>query len=216
MKWKIKFKWSGEIHLHGCHNKQQRWRCRRYIHNRICKSRVAFMKLKQIWNSRKLSLKTKIKLYKSLVMSVLLHGSETWKTNDHDNKKLDTFHFICLRIILQIRWSYVISNEELLCKTNLKRISQEVKEKRWKWIGHGWEWMRGTTAAENNMAPNSGEREEGHGLEILERGQNYSQRQMMLERYPYSLMGHWPEEDRWGEGACNKPPPQRWHWLDEG
>ena len=93
------------------------------IHNRICKSRVAFMKLKQIWNSRKLTLRTKIKLYKSLVMSVLLYGSETWKMNEQDNKKLDTFNFTCLRRILQIRWPYVISNEELLSKTNLKRIS---------------------------------------------------------------------------------------------
>ena len=69
-------------------------------------------------------------------MSVLLYESETWNMHEQDNKKLDTFHFTRLRRILQIRWPYVISNEELLSKTNLKRISQEVKEKRWKWIGH--------------------------------------------------------------------------------
>ena len=73
------------------------------MHNRICKSRVAFMKLKQIMNSRKLILRTKIKLYKFFVMSVLLYVSETWKMNEQDNKKLDTFYFTCLRRILQIR-----------------------------------------------------------------------------------------------------------------
>ncbi len=46
---------------------------------------------------KKLTLRTKIKLFKSLVMSVLLYGSETWKMNGHDNKKLDTFHFTFLR-----------------------------------------------------------------------------------------------------------------------
>ena len=106
------------------------------IQNRICKSRVSFMKLKQIWNSRKLTMNTKLKLYKSLVLSVLLYGSETWKTNECDNKKLDTFHFTCLRRILQIRWPYIISNDELVSRTNSKRISQEVKERRWRWIGH--------------------------------------------------------------------------------
>ena len=54
--------------------------------------------------------RTKIKLYKSLVISVLLYGSETWKIIV-DNKKLDTFHFTYIQRILQIRWPYVISND---------------------------------------------------------------------------------------------------------
>ena len=73
---------------------------------------------------------------KSLVMSVLLYGCETWKINESDNKKLDTFLFKCLRRILRIRWPYVVSNNDLLKKTNMKRTSEEVKARRWKWIGH--------------------------------------------------------------------------------
>ena len=104
--------------------------------NRIHKARMSFIKLKKIWNSSKFVLRTKLRLFKSLVLSVLLYGCETWKINEGDNKRLDTFQFKCLRRILKVRWPYVISNDDILKKTNMTRISDEVKGRRWKWIGH--------------------------------------------------------------------------------
>ncbi|KAK3099648.1 hypothetical protein FSP39_007482 [Pinctada imbricata] len=50
------------------------------------------------------SIQTKIKLFNSLVMSVLTYGSETWKTIEKDKKKLDTFQNRCLRQLLRVRW----------------------------------------------------------------------------------------------------------------
>ena len=73
------------------------------IVNRICKARVSFMKLKQIWSSNIYTLRSKLRLFNTLVKPVLLYGSETWKINEGDNRKLDTFFFKCLRRILQIR-----------------------------------------------------------------------------------------------------------------
>ena len=61
------------------------------IVNRICKARVSFMKLKQIWSSNIYTLRSKLRLFKTLVKPVLLYGSETWKINEGDNRKLDTF-----------------------------------------------------------------------------------------------------------------------------
>ena len=66
---------------------------------------------------------------------MLLYGSETWKINEGDNRKLDTF-FTCLRRIQQIRWPYVVSNKYIFVKTKLKTMSTEVKLRRWKWVGH--------------------------------------------------------------------------------
>ena len=106
------------------------------IVNRICKARVSFMKLKQIWSSNIYTLRSKLRLFNTLVKPVLLYGSETWKINEGDNRKLDTFFFKCLRRILQIRWPYVVSNRDILAKTKLKTISTEVKLRRWKWVGH--------------------------------------------------------------------------------
>ena len=61
------------------------------IVNRICKARVSFMKLKQIWSSNIYTLRSKLRLFNTLVKPVLLYGSETWKINEGDNRKLDTF-----------------------------------------------------------------------------------------------------------------------------
>ena len=47
---------------------------------RIGKARQAFTSLKPIWSFKKISLKTKLKLYNSNVKRVLLYASETWKT----------------------------------------------------------------------------------------------------------------------------------------
>ena len=105
------------------------------IVSRIRKARVSFMKLKQKWLSNIYTLRFKLRLFNKLVKPVLLYGSETWKINEGDNKKLDTF-FKCLRRILQIRWPYVVSNRDILSKTKLKTISIEVKLRSWKWVGH--------------------------------------------------------------------------------
>ena len=94
------------------------------------------MKLKKIRASNIYSLQTKIRLFNALVKSVLLYGCEAWRVNEVDNKRMDTFMFKCCRIILKIRWPYVIFNDEILKRTKLRRISEEVKIRRWKWIGH--------------------------------------------------------------------------------
>jgi hypothetical protein len=106
------------------------------IGNRIRKAMTSFVKLKQIWNSNIYSLKTKLKLFNSLVKSVLLYGCEAWKVNEGDNRKLDIFQFKCLRKILRIRWPYIISNDDIIIRTKVKKISEEVKARRWKWVGH--------------------------------------------------------------------------------
>ena len=103
---------------------------------RIGKARTAFRKLNRIWKSSNYSIKTKVHLYHSLVKSVLLYSCETWKMNEGDATKLDTFQFTCIRKIIKIRWPYVISNEDLMKKTETKCISSKVKTRRWKWIGH--------------------------------------------------------------------------------
>ena len=94
------------------------------------------MKLKQVWSSTKYSNRTKIRLFNSPVKSVLLYGCETSKMNESDNNKLDTFQFKCLRRILKIRWPYIVSKDDILSRTKVKRITTEVKIRRWRWIGH--------------------------------------------------------------------------------
>ena len=61
------------------------------LKNRISKARSAFVRLKKTWRSGNISRKTKLKLFKTLVVPVVLYGCETWKMNKRDNKVLDVY-----------------------------------------------------------------------------------------------------------------------------
>ena len=104
--------------------------------NRIGKARATFNRLKNIWQASNIRMKTKLKLYKTLVIPVLMYGSETWKINKIDNQRLDVFHSRCLRRILKIKWEDRISNEEIMERTGMSRMSAQVQRKKWRYIGH--------------------------------------------------------------------------------
>lgn len=103
---------------------------------RIGKARAAFIQLKNIWTSRDLSLTTKIRLFNSNVKSVLLYGAETWRTTKTTTRKVQTFINSCLRRILQIRWPDTISNVNLWERTCQLPAEEEIRKRRWGWIGH--------------------------------------------------------------------------------
>ena len=59
------------------------------LKNRRSKARGAFIRLKNMWRSNSISRKTKLRLYKTLAVPVLLYGCETWKMNKGDDKAID-------------------------------------------------------------------------------------------------------------------------------
>ncbi|KAK7103731.1 hypothetical protein V1264_018575 [Littorina saxatilis] len=103
---------------------------------RIGKARAAFIQLKNIWNSRQLSLTTKIRLFNSNVKSVLLYGAETWRTTKTTIRKVQTFINSCLRRVLKIRWPETISNADLWERTCQLPAEELIRKRRWGWIGH--------------------------------------------------------------------------------
>ena len=107
-----------------------------YVRARIGKARVAFLQLKNIWSSRVLSSRTKIRLFNSNVKMVLLYGAETWRITNTTINKVQTFVNNCLRRILQIHWPDTISNSELWEKTQQRPVEEEIRRRRWAWIGH--------------------------------------------------------------------------------
>ena len=103
---------------------------------RINKARSAFACLNKIWSSTALSIRTKLRLFQSNVMSVLLYGAETWFLNKVHIAKLQTYVNKCLRRIHKIFWPNIISNEELLQISNLAAIRHIIKQRKWRWLGH--------------------------------------------------------------------------------
>ena len=69
--------------------------------NRLSKATSAFVRVKRIWRLK--TILRRAKLYRTLVVPVLLYGCETWKVNKGDDRAVDWFHNNCLRRILQIQ-----------------------------------------------------------------------------------------------------------------
>ena len=103
---------------------------------RIGKARGAYMQMRNIWKSGSVSTHTKIRLFNSNVKSVLLYGAETWRITKTTIGKVQTFLNSCLRRILQIHWPETISNVDLWERTRQLPAEEEIKRRRWRWIGH--------------------------------------------------------------------------------
>ena len=84
------------------------------IQGRLSKAGNAFRSLKAVWRSLQYSIKTKLKLYRSCILSTLLYGSEWWQMTEHDLAKLSSFHMTIPRKIQCIFWWRTISNCDLL------------------------------------------------------------------------------------------------------
>ena len=61
------------------------------ISARINKARSSYCSLCNIWKSNIYSLKTKLRLFNSNVISVLLYGCQSWRVSKDDMNKLDVF-----------------------------------------------------------------------------------------------------------------------------
>ncbi|VDO59362.1 unnamed protein product [Schistosoma margrebowiei] len=54
----------------------------------ISKAKAAFLQLKNIWNSKQLSINIKIRIFNTTVKIVLLYGGESWRTTTTIIKKV--------------------------------------------------------------------------------------------------------------------------------
>ena len=106
------------------------------VKTRIGKARSAFNMLRKVWHSREIGTSTKVRLFNSNVKSVLLYGAETWRITKASIKKIQTFINQCLRRILRIHWPETISNENLWARTQQTPVEEDIRQRRWRWLGH--------------------------------------------------------------------------------
>ena len=110
------------------------------ICSRLNKARYTFNNLNVIWSSAQYSKETKLSIYQSCVLPILLYGSESWRMTDNDMimKKLSSFHTKSLTksLTLRIFWLRVISNKDLLAQCHQENMRTIIRRRRWSWIGH--------------------------------------------------------------------------------
>ena len=106
------------------------------IRKRLSKARNSFNILGNVWKSESYSRRTKLRLFQSNVLPVLMYGAELWRMTSTDELSPDRFHRVCLKKIIRIRLSMKISNEELYRPTSTKPVSETIRKRRWRYIAH--------------------------------------------------------------------------------
>ena len=80
--------------------------------------------------------RTKVRVFRSLVLPVLLYGCETWTLTKDLRRRLNSFGTRSLRRILGYRWSDFVSNERLLRETQMRFVTCIVHEHQLRLYGH--------------------------------------------------------------------------------
>ena len=104
---------------------------------RIAKARAAFGNLREkVWEREGLSIKTKLKVYKAVILPSLLYSCETWTVCSRHLKLLNSFHLKCLHKILKIRWQDKVPDTEVLNSADMTSIHTLISKNQLHWSGH--------------------------------------------------------------------------------
>ncbi|KAJ3606704.1 hypothetical protein NHX12_026223 [Muraenolepis orangiensis] len=107
------------------------------IHHRLSCASGAFSRLrKRVFENRDLQAKTKILVYKAVVLPTLLYGSEAWTTYSRHLKALEAYHQRSLRKILRISWEDRRTNTSVLEEADIPTITATIAQNQLRWTGH--------------------------------------------------------------------------------
>ena len=111
------------------------------ILSRLAKAQSSLSKLKTIWEDKNISVSSKIRLLRSLVISIFLYACESWTLDSYLEKRISSFEMRCLRKLLNIDYRQRITNEKVraMVTSQIGRhqdLLEIVKTRKLKWFGH--------------------------------------------------------------------------------
>ncbi|VDP61415.1 unnamed protein product [Schistosoma mattheei] len=101
---------------------------------RIGKTRAAYLQLKNLWNSKQLSMNTIVRSLNTNVKTVLQYWMKTWRTTKSIIQNVQEFINRCLHKIIQIRLPDSTNNNLLWKREDKIPEEEEIREKCWNWI----------------------------------------------------------------------------------
>ena len=98
-------------------------------------------KLKVIWNGKNIAISSKIRLMRSLAMSIFLYAFETWTITADIERRIQVLEMRCFRKLLGISYKDHIANEEVKARIGNANEPHEdfltsMKRRKLKWYGH--------------------------------------------------------------------------------
>jgi hypothetical protein len=109
------------------------------ISSRLTAAGHVFRRLRSVLTSRHISLGTRVRIYKAIVVPTLLYGAaESWAPTQAQQQQLDVFKTTRLRIMTRDPCfdETAIRNEDLYQKTQQIAISSLLRKHRLRWLGH--------------------------------------------------------------------------------
>ena len=111
------------------------------IRIRLAQSTSAMIRLYTIWNSKHINFKLKYNIYRSLVLSILTYGCETWTISVAMQKKISAFESKAHVKLLGIKYQDRITN---MCVCNritmllgtYEPLLKTINRRKLKWFGH--------------------------------------------------------------------------------
>ena len=111
-------------------------RCRPDMLRKIGIASSTMNSLFKVWAQQRLTLATKLRIYQTCIIPVLLYGSDTWTLLKADSNRLQAFHMRCQRRILGIKWQDMVTNVTVSIKTGLPPILDIINKRRSALFGH--------------------------------------------------------------------------------
>ena len=111
------------------------------VDRRISSAGKAFGALrKSIFSSTTVNFAAKRAVFESIILSILLYGSEGWSLTELHLHQLRVFHAQCLRAMCRVTrkhtWDHHISTQELGQRLGIETIDTYVTRRQLRWLGH--------------------------------------------------------------------------------
>ena len=88
--------------------------CSHEIKGRLLLGRKAIINLDSIFQSRDITLPTKVCLVKAMVFPVVMYGCESWTVKKAECRRIDAFELWCWRRFLRVPWMARSSHQSIL------------------------------------------------------------------------------------------------------
>ena len=207
------------------------------ILSRIAQTTAALPRLKTIWRSKNISLASKVKLMRTLILSNFLYACESWTLTTEIERRIHALEMRCYRRLLNISYKDRVTNKEVRNRIqNATGVYDDlltmVKKRKLRRYGHIWRSsgmaktiLQGTVKGARRRGRRDGKITSRNGVWRFPESKRKTGKggNVLLQRHlwsPDDLRGYGTEmRERWGYANLQKenlkmPPLFATKWLD--
>ena len=112
-------------------------KCDNDIRARIGMAKTAFGQIRKILVSLSINMRTRIRVLKTYVWSVLMFGCEAWTISKEMRRRLEAAELWFIRRMLRVPWTARRTNEEVLQMAGVKKeLKTQIRKRQFGFLGH--------------------------------------------------------------------------------